>query len=91
MYQSRNSSFSASNGDQELWNPDKTYCDYPDRVNCGDRPICKPDDSDCNIYTTPTPNRCELITCGADGYVKEHIMDTCLNPSLQWNILLYFY
>ena len=29
------------------WLQEKTWCDYPSNVDCGDRPICDVDDENC--------------------------------------------
>jgi len=40
-----------------LWDSDNHWCDFPDRVNCGQRPICDACDDNCitTTVTTPTP------------------------------------
>jgi len=35
------------NGIQLHYNEDKVWCDWPDKVNCGNRPICDINDENC--------------------------------------------
>ena len=48
------------------------WCDHPERVNCGDRPICDKNDENCDDpddRTTPKPDDYE---CPADsGYFPD--------------------
>jgi len=60
------------NGKQECFDPVNTWCDWPERVDCGNRPICDENDENCNTpptagtttprptgpTTTPRPDRC---------------------------------
>jgi len=41
-----------ANGKQECFDPVNTWCDWPERVDCGNRPICDENDENCN---TPDP------------------------------------
>ena len=47
-------------GLQEYYDPEHVYCDYQDRVDCGDRPICDKNDENCiepdDKTTTPIPD-----------------------------------
>ena len=50
-------------GIQEHYAPDRVQCDYPDRVDCEDRPICDENDENCiepastvSTITPPTGN-----------------------------------
>merc|ERR1711973_241954 len=57
-----------------LYNDVLIQCDYPDRVDCGDRPICGPCDEDCvtqpePVTTTPAPT-CKH-ECTTDGLFAE--------------------
>lgn len=61
----------ASNGEQEFYNAEEVYCDYQDRVDCGDRPVCDENDEGCHEVTTPPPGPCDSITCGPDGWIPE--------------------
>ena len=51
------------NGVQELYDPAHTWCNYPNKVDCGDRPICDENDENCeepaptgSTITPPTGN-----------------------------------
>ena len=59
----------APNGEQELYNPTQKWCDYPERVDCGERPICKPDNTGCvdGENSTLPPNTCQTRDCSDDG------------------------
>ena len=37
------------------YNPDSIQCDFDDRVDCGDRPICNSCDGDCHGDPTSPP------------------------------------
>jgi len=40
------------------WLQEKTWCDYPSNVDCGDRPVCDEDDENCvggNVTDSPGP------------------------------------
>jgi len=41
-------------GKQELWDIGHNWCDHPERVDCGDRPICDKNDENCNEPSTPS-------------------------------------
>jgi len=60
--------------DNLLYNAELIQCDYPERVDCGDRPICGPCDEDCHTQppppTTIPPERCQH-ECTADGLFAE--------------------
>ena len=36
------------NGKQECFDEVNIWCDWPERVNCGNRPICDENDENCN-------------------------------------------
>jgi len=40
---------------QLLYDPDHQWCDWPDRVKCGGRPVCDKDDKNCGTQPTPAP------------------------------------
>ena len=42
-------------GIQELYDPTHTWCNYPNKVDCGDRPICDENDENCNAAPTTDP------------------------------------
>ena len=51
----------SENGQQLLYNAELIQCDYPERVNCGERPICDENDENCvepPEHTTKPPNGC---------------------------------
>jgi len=59
-------------GKQELYDPTHEWCDHPERVNCGSRPICDESDENCNDpddkTTTPSPD----FNCpAASGYFPD--------------------
>ena len=39
------------NGKQECFDPVNTWCDWPERVDCGNRPICDENDENCNTVS----------------------------------------
>ena len=57
-----------------MYRPSNVQCDYPDRVDCGDRPVCDDNDENCEDHhlttTTPKPSPCDDIECdhGDDFY-----------------------
>ena len=59
--------------DNLLFNDIDVQCDYPDRVDCGDRPICDDCDENCEQASTPAPTSPD---CG-------HVMD-CSNMTNGW-------
>ena len=60
---------SADTGEQELWceecNGGQGYCDYPENVYCGARPICDEFDENCELQPTEAPSQCDAIPCGS--------------------------
>lgn len=52
-----------------LYDPVNTWCDHPDRVDCGSRPVCGACDEDCVTVTQPTDCG-HLLDCTGkvDGY-----------------------
>jgi len=44
-----------ANGIQELYDPVNEWCDWPDRVECGERPICDANDENCDVQPTEPP------------------------------------
>merc|ERR1712179_180565 len=56
-------------GVQECYDPEHVWCNFPDKVNCGDRPICDEKDENCNEATTKKPDDFE---CPAEsGYFAD--------------------
>ena len=61
------------NGQQLLYRPSDNQCDWEDRVECDDRPICDHNDQNCRSphHTTPKPSTpCDNVICdhGDDFY-----------------------
>jgi len=64
------------NGIQLLYRPSDVQCDWPERVECEDRPICDDmeNDAECHDHhiTTPRPSICNQIACDhGDGFYPE--------------------
>ena len=55
------------NGQQLLWDPYNTWCDWPDRVNCGNRPVCDKNDENCKIITLPPTTTHKANPCDKFG------------------------
>ena len=62
---------------QEYYNPSDVLCDFPERVDCGDRPVCDANNENCFEVTTEPPNFCDMITCTSDGWVPEGECERC--------------
>ena len=43
------------NGQQLMYDPNNNWCDWPNRVQCGDRPICDEFDENCQNPHSTTP------------------------------------
>ena len=68
------------NGKQLLYRPSNNQCDWPERVECGDRPVCDKNDENCveHHVTTPTPTVCDTIPCDhGDGFYPEGNCSQC--------------
>ena len=39
-----------------MYDPEHTWCNYPNKVDCGDRPICDENDENCDEGTTSKPD-----------------------------------
>jgi len=57
-------------------------CDYPGRVDCGDRPVCDNNDENCHDWhlttTTKKPSPCDGIECDhGNDYYPEGICKPC--------------
>ena len=46
--------FLLENGIQLHYNKEKIWCDWPEAVECGDRPVCDINDENCDEVKTPT-------------------------------------
>ena len=45
------------NGVQQLYDEEHVWCNFPNKVNCGDRPICDENDENCDqAPTTAIPD-----------------------------------
>lgn len=64
--------------DSLLYDPVHVWCDFPDRVDCGDRPVCDECDEGCFTAThtsqTPSPSECSQ-ECSEDGLFPEACCD----------------
>jgi len=69
------------NGQQLLFRLSDVQCDWSDRVDCGDRPICDIHDENCipqPEHTTKPPSVCEGIPCDhGDGFYPESSCAQC--------------
>jgi len=56
--------------DNLLFRPDKQWCDYPENVQCDERPICDECDRNCVTKPPPTPDCGHVKDCTdeVDGY-----------------------
>ncbi|TRY73017.1 hypothetical protein TCAL_13049 [Tigriopus californicus] len=66
---------SSITGQQEYYDAQAIACDYPERVQCGSRPICDANDDNCNGSpgSTVSPlGDCDLVGCpnGSGPYPK---------------------
>ena len=43
------------NGQQLMYDPNNNWCDWPNRVQCGERPICDEFDENCQNPHSTTP------------------------------------
>ena len=39
-----------------MYDPEHTWCNYPNKVECGDRPVCDKNDENCDEGTTSKPD-----------------------------------
>jgi len=73
------------NGKQLFYDPSHNWCDWPERVSCGERPICDQHDQHCSFQptlpptTTRAPNQCDKMgSCIDDGaYIPEGQCSQC--------------
>ena len=56
--------------DNLLYDPVNTWCNYPDSVQCGDRPICGPCDEDCQTTTLPCDHQMDCSSM-PDGWYPD--------------------
>jgi len=60
------------NGVDLMYNAEGILCDYPERVQCGDRPICNVCDDDCYVPSTTSPRpTCQHDCSTGDGLFAE--------------------
>jgi len=64
--------------DDQLYDPDNVWCNFPHLVECGDRPICDDCDENCGdaFSTTEAVTTTEFVECG-------HVKD-CTNVTDGW-------
>ncbi len=62
---------------QELYKEDKQWCDYPENVECKDRPICDTNDQNCSLQPTVAPTACDGITCSSGQLEAEGPCSQC--------------
>ena len=70
----------SANGLQLLYRESDNQCDWPDRVECANRPVCDENDANCdeNHITTKPPTVCDKIPCDhGDGYYPEGPCTQC--------------
>ena len=68
------------NGQQLLYRQSDVQCDWPDRVECGNRPWCDENGENCheNHITTSKPNPCDEIPCDhGDDFYPEGKCEQC--------------
>merc|ERR1711971_1445876 len=66
-------------GKELLYNPDLIQCDFPERVDCGDRQVCDECDKNCH------PNACKDCNNDADcGPADHHPADICVGKRDGW-------
>ena len=59
-------------GKQELYDDHNNWCDHPERVDCGERPICDENDENCNEVTTRGPTEKPDFECPSpEGYFAD--------------------
>jgi len=56
-----------------LYDVGNIMCNYPQYVQCGDRPICDDCDHDCNPQSTEKPREHCQHQCTADGFFEEGV------------------
>jgi len=59
--------------DNLYYSPENEWCDFPDRVTCGDRPVCDSCDENCVEPPTPTPDCGHQLDCTTrpDGWYAD--------------------
>lgn len=51
-----------------LWKEESFYCDFPENVECGSRPVCDENDDNCEVKPTAAPSDCPADACShGDG------------------------
>ena len=71
-------------------------CDYPGRVDCGDRPVCDHNDENCHDWhlttTTKNPTPCDGIDCdhGDDFYPEGNAAIYLDKNILLCKIIIYY-
>ena len=59
-------------GEQEYYDPANTWCNFPSKVDCGQRPICDKNDENCVYPDSSTTKKPDDFDCPADaGYFAD--------------------
>ena len=77
-----------------MYRPSNVQCDYPDRVDCGDRPVCDDNDENCEDHhlttTTKKPSPCDGIECDhGDDFYPEGNKINAIDKNLIRSLLMY--
>jgi hypothetical protein len=69
----------ADGGIQLQWDTTEDYCDYPENVDCGLRPICDENDENCSLEPTTAPNECDAVedACDSGAFVPLGPCESC--------------
>ena len=68
------------NGKQLLYRPSNNQCDWEERVDCGDRPICDKNDQNCrepHHTTQKPPSACDNVVCQGNEFYPEGVCKKC--------------
>ena len=69
----------SKDGEDLLYNADNVQCDFPNRVDCGERQVCDECDNNCHA------NECEDCHNDADcGPADHHPDDICVGRKDGW-------
>ena len=63
------------------YNPDKVQCDFPDRVDCGERQVCDECDKNCHDDEDGEDCNCNNADCGPADH---HPDDICAGRNDGW-------
>ena len=73
------------NGKQECFDPVNTWCDWPERVDCGNRPICDENDENCNTvscFSFQNVALCFIFCYALNSCQKSYDKTYCSLPQL---------